>query len=400
MKETNKKFYIFSFNVEPNGISGGETILIETFKRINKYFKKVTVYTWKPGKDLYLKYGLNNVFYKVSHIPVVSSFYISLFLRTFYGLWLGLSTILPDPENSYLYFSSDFWPDALAVIFIKLRYPSAIFVSNFYLTAPNPFIGFNEKGGFKVPNINGIFFYVMQKPVYWFSRKFADIVFVTSKPDVDRFPTQKMLERYFVVKGGVNVAEIEKFKKSHKTKKIYDGVFMGRFHPQKGVLELIDIWRFVVAQRKSAQLIMIGDGKLMKDVKRKIEKHHLEKNITLTGYVFSDIERFSIFQKSKIALHPALYDSGGMAVAEAMAFGLPAVSFDLLALKTYYPKGMLKVSQGNKKLFAAKILSLLEDKKLYNATAREAMQLVHEEWDWDKRARTIAQKLLTLKNNV
>lgn len=396
MKKNKPTFYIFSHNVEPNGISGGETILIETFKRIGKYFDEIKVYTWKPGKDLYVKYGLTKVTYKLSHLPILPNFYASFFLRTLYGIWLGLTLRISKPKNSFMYFSSDFWPDSIPVVLLKLRYPKIIFVSNFYLAAPNPFIGFNEKGGFRFPSINGIFFYLMQKPIYYFSKYFADIIFVTSEPDVDRFPKQKVKNKYFVVKGGVNVAEINTFIKNNQAKrKIYDGVFMGRFHPQKGVLELLDIWKFVVHKRKSAKLVMIGDGPLMGDVKKKIKKLHLESNVELTGYIFDQNKRFRTFQQSKVALHPAIYDSGGMAVAEAMAFGLPAVSFDLLALKTYYPKGMLKVPQGDKKRFAQQVLKLLENMTLYRKTVRDALNLVQTEWDWDKRAKLIAQKILS-----
>jgi len=35
-----------------------------------------------------------------------------------------------------------------------------------------------------------------------------------------------------------------------------------------------------------------------------------------------------------------------MAAMEAMAWSLPGVCFDLEALKTYYPKGMVKVPLG------------------------------------------------------
>ena len=56
-----------------------------------------------------------------------------------------------------------------------------------------------------------------------------------------------------------------------KSKK-YDAVFIGRFHPQKGVLELIDIWKRVVNKKPQAKLAMIGDGPLMKKVQLKIKK--------------------------------------------------------------------------------------------------------------------------------
>jgi glycosyltransferase involved in cell wall biosynthesis len=399
MQNKQMNIYIFSHNVEPNGISGGETILIETFRRIGKYFSSVTVYTWKPGRDLYKKYGLTDVKYILSQLPVIPNFYASFLLRTLYGIRLGFSLRLKHPEKSYLYFSSDFWPDAIPVMLLKMRYPKSKFLSNFYLAAPNPFIGFNEKGKVKMPSLNGIFFWLMQKPVYYFSKYFADFVFVTSIPDIDRFPKQKKSGRYFIVKGGVNVGNIKKFQKHEAkkdTKKIYDGVFMGRFHPQKGPVELLSIWKKVMKKLPHAQLIMIGDGPLMPQIKRKLHSLTLEKNVILTGYIFDSDKRYRIFNQSKIALHPAVYDSGGMAVAEAMAFGLPGISFDLKALKTYYPKGMIKIPQGNISAFANTIVTLLQDKSLYKKTQIDALDLVESEWNWDKRAKDVYKKIQTV----
>jgi glycosyltransferase involved in cell wall biosynthesis len=53
-----------------------------------------------------------------------------------------------------------------------------------------------------------------------------------------------------------------------------------------------------------------------------------------------------------------------MAAWEAMACGLPGVSFDLPALRTYYPKGMLKTPCYDLKAFAENILKLLNDEIL------------------------------------
>ncbi len=399
MKNEKIYFNIFAYNVEPNGVSGGETILIELFKRISKRFSKVIIFTWKAGADLYRIYGLNNVEYKVSNVHLFRNFYLSFLIRIVYSSWLGLTLKLNNPSKNFLFFSSDFWPDAFCVILLKLRYPSAKFVSNFYLAAPNPFRGFKEKGGLSFPSLNGFAFWLMQKPIYWFTKKYADLIFVTSEPDVDRFPSQRKRGRVMVVKGGVNFEEIKKFNLENKNeKKSYDGVFMGRFHPQKGVLELVSIWKDVVKNKPNARLIMIGDGPLMNKVTQKIKQFRLGKNIILKGLILSPKEKYKIFKQSRIIIHPAVYDSGGMSAAEGMAFGLPAVSFDLLALKSYYPKGMIKIPQGELKKFAETILKLLADKYLYDKTGKEALDLIESEWDWDKKAETVGKKLVSLMN--
>jgi len=82
-----------------------------------------------------------------------------------------------------------------------------------------------------------------------------------------------------------------------------------------------------------------------------------------------------------------------MAAAEGMAWGLPGVSFDLESLKTYYPKGMLKTPCFNLDQFADNILKLNEDSEKYKNYSKEAQDLINQEWDWDKRAERIFDKV-------
>ena len=230
----------------------------------------------------------------------------------------------------------------------------------------------------------------MQQPTYLIIRNFADIVFVTSKPDTKRFPKQLDKKGVVIVRGGVTLNKgIKK-----KIKKTYDTVFQGRFHPQKGVLELTDIWKILVNKKPDAKLVMIGDGPLMKSVKLKVRSEKLEKNIILTGYLFDGEEKYRIFSKSKIVVHPAIFDSGGMASMEAMAFGLPCVGFNLSSYKYYYPKGMIKAKAGHLQEFADKILELISNKKIYERVKEEALDLVSHNHSWEYRSRQIISRML------
>ncbi|MCX5658081.1 MAG: glycosyltransferase family 4 protein, partial [Candidatus Omnitrophica bacterium] len=199
-----------------------------------------------------------------------------------------------------------------------------------------------------------------------------------------------------VVRGGVNLAPSRKYLKNHtpslKNKK-YKAVFMGRLHHQKGVLELIDIWKKVCTKLPSSQLAMIGDGQLLSDVKKKIKKLGLSKNITLFGFV-DGAEKFKIFKESSIVVHPSTYDSGGMATAEAMAWGLPGVSFDLEALRTYYPQGLIKTKCFDYDQFANNIIKLSSDDKLYLKFSRQAIDLIENHWSWDSRSQDIVDQII------
>ncbi len=71
----------------------------------------------------------------------------------------------------------------------------------------------------------------------------------------------------------------------------------------------------------------------MKEVKFKINELRLQNNIKLFGFVFDGPEKYRVFSQSKIVVHPSYFDSGGMAAAESMLFGMPCVGFDLPAYK-------------------------------------------------------------------
>lgn len=119
----------------------------------------------------------------------------------------------------------------------------------------------------------------------------------------------------------------------------------------------------------------------------------MEKNIILTGYLFDGPEKYRIFSQSKLVVHPAFYDSGGMAAAEAMAFGLPAIGFDLKSYKSYYPQGMIKIKNWNLGSFAKSILELLNDQRERERIGRNALNMINNSWSWDKRSKEILGRI-------
>ena len=125
---------------------------------------------------------------------------------------------------------------------------------------------------------------------------------------------------------------------------------------------------------------------------KKVKRSKLDKNIILFGFKTGKA-KYDIFKDSKIVVHPAIYDSGGMSAAEAMAWGLPGVSFNLPALKTYYPQGMIKTPCFNYQKFADNIYQLLNDQKTYNKTSKEALNLINTTWDWSKRSQRIYNQI-------
>ena len=170
---------------------------------------------------------------------------------------------------------------------------------------------------------------------------------------------------------------------------IYTACFYARFHPQKGPDEMIDIWSIYLKKfNPNAKLLMVGDGPLFQKCKDIINKNKLSKNIILTGYISDENDKEKFFSSCKILIHPAIYDTGGMAALEVMSYGLPGISYDLQGLKETYPKGMIKVPCYNKNIFANEIHLVNNINNIYNDTLSEVFELT-KEWDWKKRVKEI-----------
>lgn len=306
------------------------------------------------------------------------------------------STELADVD--VVYSVSDFYPDFWPAFRMKRRNPRIRWIAGYYLFAPPPWAKDSPYKGAQW--LRGLIYWLLQRPSYFLVNRYADHVFVTSEPDVKRFVTRRRsANQVTVVQGGVDLTESERYLGGPGVvpvaQRTYDACFVGRFHYQKGILLLMDIWKRVCAQRPQARLAVIGDGHLADEVRAKIAKLGLAANVDLLGYRDAQT-KFDIFKQSRVMVHPATYDSGGMAAAEGMAWGLPGVSFDLEALKTYYPRGMVKVPCFDQAAFAATLLRLLDDAPFYQQQATEAHALIVEVWDWHKRAEQVFQSVFNV----
>lgn len=387
------------------GLSGGDRIWTELMRNWS-HNNQVDLLGSEGAKQMANNHGISQSKYIVS-APLVENTNLKdllsplfLFAHTVSRTLLGCLTVIKHIQEiksyQYVYSVSDFYPDLFPSVLIKLIHPKTKWIAGYYLFAPLPFSSESPYKG--SDRLKGLLYWLMQIPSFLIAKYFADIIFVTSEPDVDKFITTKRdRSKIFVIQGGVVTSFADKYFKQEKPiptiKRKYDACFVGRFHQQKGVLGLIDIWKEVVKIRPKAKLIMIGNGGQKSFVKSKIKRLHLKNNITLRGFLDGE-PKHQIFKQSKIVVHPAIYDSGGMAAAEAMAWGLPGVSFDLEALKTYYPKGMLKTPIGDNKKFAQNILKLIKSPSLYRQTSRDARNLIKKVWNWEKRANKILKAVI------
>lgn len=390
-----KKIYVWAVAAHGEGISGSDRIFIELTRRWS-VSTQITLFLWKEGIEMISRQGLrskqvNNIF--VSEVKIFklieNIFILNYIFRIISSVWSAIFIEVENPKDTVLYSASEFWMDSLPCFVLKLRYPHIKWVATWYQTAPNPLHGYREASSRINFQLSAFLYWLMQLPIKPIISSYSDMVIVNNDSERKVFPRHSKIKKIFVMIGAIPLADINNYIKSTKTRNRhkYDAVFQGRFHPQKGVLELIDIWKEVVSKLPNAKLALVGDGPLFLEVSKKIKEYDLGENIKLYGYMVDGRAKYQIFSQSKVVLHPSLYDSGGMASAEAMAFGNPAVGYNLKAYESYYPKGMVKVPIQNSKLFAEAIINLLLNEKTRRKIGKEGQEMINKNWSWDVRAK-------------
>jgi glycosyltransferase involved in cell wall biosynthesis len=393
------------------GLSGGDRIFTELIKGWQTH-AHIQLMGCQEAIDIAMRNQADVQFLKTAEANTHVRLGIGgLLMHTYRRLKAGVNALKTFEQKlkdvDVVYSTSDFYPDFYPAYLMKRRNPKIIWIAGYYLFAPAPWAKVTPYKGLQ--RLRGLVYWLMQRPSSYLVNKYADKVFVTSEPDVNAFVNPcRAKEDVIVVQGGVDVTASEEFLRQSNgddqqmvsppssllppPSKKYDACFMGRLHYQKGVLILVDIWKRVCEKKSDATLAMIGNGPLEEEARTKIKALGLERNIELLGFMDGE-KKFDVFKQSKIMVHPATYDSGGMAAAEGMAWRLPGVSFDLEALKTYYPQGMVKIPCFDEQQFADAVLRLLNDPSYYDEQARLAHELILNVWDWKKRAENVWQAM-------
>ncbi|HKQ22025.1 MAG TPA: glycosyltransferase family 4 protein [Nitrososphaeraceae archaeon] len=206
----------------------------------------------------------------------------------------------------------------------------------------------------------------------------ADVIFVINS-EIRDFLIHKGYDanKITIMRNGIEHELIELVKGGPKK---YEACFCARLVKRKGVYDLLDVWSEIIKYFPESKLVIVGEGEEHNGLCRTIVKKGLEKNISLTGYV-PDKEKISIFKSSKVFVYPSYEESWGITVTEAMACGLPVISYNLSAYN-FLRSGIIKLDTGNKKLMETTIKDLLSNDNQREELGRRARE-ESKRLDWE-----------------
>ncbi len=198
------------------------------------------------------------------------------------------------------------------------------------------------------------------------------------------------IDRYFpgdyrVIPNGVDA---ERYGRAVPLARWQDGtpniLFVGRFEPRKGVLDLLKAYRQVRRDGVGARLLLVGAGPQERETRRYVATRRL-RGVEFLGRV-SDDEKLQLFRTADVYCSPATgRESFGIVLLEAMAAGAPIVASDIHGYKGVVRRGReaLLVPPREPKELAAAIERLISDQALA-ATFRASGPVRAAEFSWPR----------------
>ncbi|MEA2559227.1 MAG: hypothetical protein QOH06_731 [Acidobacteriota bacterium] len=168
-------------------------------------------------------------------------------------------------------------------------------------------------------------------------------------------------------------------------------LFVGRLEPNKGVVELLRLFRSLACERPDLRLRLLGDGPLRQHLRRQAAADGLEERIDFAGAVPPE-EVWRRMREADLLVFPTHGENFPLSLLEAQAVGLPFVSSDIEGIRgTVHPGGAL-LALGDEPQWERTVRSLLDD-----TAARRAMSEEGRRWaaayTWEKTAERLEEYL-------
>jgi len=148
-------------------------------------------------------------------------------------------------------------------------------------------------------------------------------------------------------------------------------LFIGRFIPAKGLLDVILACGLLRDAGKTFLLLCVGDGPERVEAEALIAKRHLQSWVRFSGYI-PERETRKFYANSTILLFPTYHIEGfPMVIFNAAANGLPIITTRMRAAADYLrePDNCYWVEPTNPEMLAEKIVQLINNIELRSAMA-------------------------------
>jgi glycosyltransferase involved in cell wall biosynthesis len=347
--------------VVPGQISGGDELVTNLAAAWYAAHRNVLVLTTQEGRARALDAGVPE-----GRIQTVSSLSgravpvtLTYALRSFALAWAAMKFTRTRRESVTLFAASFYLPDMAAVAGALLAGADE-WVLSWQLPIPPPWIHYEDvntsNSRTRLPRYGQSLSYVSQQLALALFRRRGKLLVVPSEYMAREAKARGVRDdRIAISRYGIDPAAIEAAEEGPRDG--FSVIFLGRFHPQKGVEDLPRIWRRVRERLPDATLGVIGGGNAA--IERRVRAELQGLGVTFVG-VRTGAEKYRLLSRAKVLAFPSHYESWGHVVLEAMACGLAVVGYEIPSTVAAFGEAVLYCPVGDTDGFGEAIADLLE----------------------------------------
>ena len=153
--------------------------------------------------------------------------------------------------------------------------------------------------------------------------------------------------------------------------------------PEKGIPDLLEVAKALVARDQNAHFIIVGEGPYREQYMKQTREMGLDDNVTWTGLIKDPFEE-GVFDAADVVCQFSRWEElFGWMIAEAMAYEKPIVATRVGGIPELVADGEsgYLVERDNPEAAADKLLSLLRDSDLRRKMGAEGCRRVHSKFN-------------------
>jgi glycosyltransferase involved in cell wall biosynthesis len=283
------------------------------------------------------------------------------------------------PPADLAFSASDFFCDTIVGTILRRRRPAIRWIASVHHLYSLPW---TRPGN---PLVNWGWFFLQRLSLRLVARH-ANVALVYDTEEGDRLA--KLLADYGMsahrIRRMCNGVDIKRYTAGNASvPKEFDAVFVGELRPNKGIFDIVPIWRRVCEQEPKARLHVVGHGAVnqMARLQSETREAGLEGRITFGGEQRGE-QLLQAYSSARMFFMPSHEEGWGMAILEAMAAGLPVVAYDLPVYRRHYSGTVVTVPCFDVNEFAVQVVRLLRtDGGRAELSRRGRERSAHYDWD-------------------
>lgn len=151
----------------------------------------------------------------------------------------------------------------------------------------------------------------------------ARVLHATAEREAENLRRLGLRQPIAVIPNGVDFPVLPERSRRPESPRI--ALFLGRIHPVKGLVELVEAWRIARPAGWKAILAGPNEGGHRRVVEEAIGRAGLENCFEWVGAVDGE-DKMALYRRADLFLLPSFTENFGVVVAEALACGVPAIT--------------------------------------------------------------------------